>query len=498
MRRSITFILVLLLFSCSTHVSDRSSNQPFSSRLFFDHEMGVSFSLEKNWDLYTRSNIAGSKYEEQFSINQTNTFKTLLLGENENKRASVHLFSEEIDMSLEQYFKLLFNSKKDKIEPVNARLFRTDKGNYVRWSFKVPVNNFTLRYLEYVFPANGRTFRLGFWTISALYDDYVKLFDEIAATTCIFTPGSDPSDCKLLLTAGEAESEIIEYATDKRELYFNNEAKICKGRDKTYMWRVSSPTNNVYLFGSIHFAKPEMYPLDTRIEKAFGDSGVLVLELDSSSEEFKEKVKEMFASAQYPEGESLRDHISDGVYKRLEEYLNKVGIPVSGFINLKPWAVTLILETIQYQSLGFSPEYGMEQYFLNKLDDEKGIVELETFDEQMDIFIKYLNNETYLSYALFNIGSSEKNLSKLFKAWSCGNTKVINELFFDKTISFDPDASVVLEKMFYERNRKMSKKIISFLKDERDYFIMIGAGHLTGEKSILTYLKEAGYTAEQL
>jgi uncharacterized protein YbaP (TraB family) len=498
MRRLPGFLFVLFLISCSTHVADHTPSLPDTSGIFSDREAGIKVSLKENWNLYTGSNIAGSKYEEQFTRLQTKVFKPLFIGELDNQRAFMRLFSEEVEIDPEKYFKVLFDSQKEKLTPVNARVFRSDKGEYIRWSFRMPFNNLNLRFVEYVFPANGRVFRLGFWTISALYDDYVALFDEIAATTCIFPSGEDAAGCTALLTAAETESEIIEYATDKRELYFNKEAGICKGRDKSYIWKVSSPTNEVYLFGSIHFAKPEMYPLKPRIEKAFDESDVLVLELNSDTDEFKKKAKEMFASAQYPEGESLKDHISEAVYTRLEEYLNRVGIPVSGFMKLKPWAATIMLETIQYQLLGFSPEYGMEQYFLNKIRQGTSIVELETFEEQMDLFLKYLDNETYLNYSLLNIDSAEKNLSKLFRAWDCGNTKVLSELFFDEVTMLNPDVSVVLEKMFYERNRRMSKKILSFLKDERDYFVIIGAGHLTGDKSILTYLEEAGYTAEQL
>ncbi len=38
---------------------------------------------------------------------------------------------------------------------------------------------------------------------------------------------------------------------------------------KSFLWRVQSKTNTVYVLGSIHYLKKEVYPLDEKIENAF-------------------------------------------------------------------------------------------------------------------------------------------------------------------------------------------------------------------------------------
>ena len=42
------------------------------------------------------------------------------------------------------------------------------------------------------------------------------------------------------------------------------------GERKNFLWKVNSETNTLYLLGSIHFMKKEMYPLAEEIEGAFG------------------------------------------------------------------------------------------------------------------------------------------------------------------------------------------------------------------------------------
>src|SRR5262249_11543718 len=46
------------------------------------------------------------------------------------------------------------------------------------------------------------------------------------------------------------------------------------------MWKASSPTNTVYLLGSIHVGKKDMYPLPQAIESAFAASKVLAVEFN--------------------------------------------------------------------------------------------------------------------------------------------------------------------------------------------------------------------------
>jgi uncharacterized protein YbaP (TraB family) len=49
---------------------------------------------------------------------------------------------------------------------------------------------------------------------------------------------------------------------------------------ESYLWEVSSLTNRLYLFGTIHAGKHDWYPLPTAVEEAFVDAKLLVVEAD--------------------------------------------------------------------------------------------------------------------------------------------------------------------------------------------------------------------------
>ena len=52
--------------------------------------------------------------------------------------------------------------------------------------------------------------------------------------------------------------------------------------------------------------------------------------------------------------------------------------------------------------------------------------------------------------------------------------------------------------MFDQRNDGMTRQIEQFLQTPKTYFVAVGAGHLLGERGILSQLRRNNYDVEQL
>ena len=50
---------------------------------------------------------------------------------------------------------------------------------------------------------------------------------------------------------------------------------------RQFLWEVSSLTNKVYLYGTVHAGKASFYPLPQSVERAFADSTILAVEGDT-------------------------------------------------------------------------------------------------------------------------------------------------------------------------------------------------------------------------
>jgi len=269
---------------------------------------------------------------------------------------------------------------------------------------------------------------------------------------------------------------------------------------KSLLYKVSSKESTVYILGSIHLAKPELYPLDEAITKAYEKSDVLVVEVDPSSEESISMMKEvMLDSGIYPPDMSLQMQLSEKTYSSLITYAKKGGFSIDEIQRMRPWVVMLQLTMAEMIRLGYSPELGIDKYFLDKARaDKKSVVELETAAEQMALLSK--DDEAFqdklLLYTLESMIELEPLLMTMFVSWQKGDSDA-----FEKIISLpldeDPGLQVIYDELITKRNYKMSEKIEALLKSDKDCFVVVGSGHVVGKEGIVSLLRQKGYTLVQ-
>jgi len=269
---------------------------------------------------------------------------------------------------------------------------------------------------------------------------------------------------------------------------------------KSLLYKVSSKNSTVYILGSIHLAKPELYPLDKEITKAYTNSEVLVVELDPSSTESMATIQEtMLSLGLYPPGKSLKTELSAKTYKALDEYMSKIGMPVSSVESMKPWVVMLQLTVTEMIRLGYSPDLGVDKHFLDLAKAEgKNVISLETAQEQMSLLAKDDKQfqDKLLLYTLESMQEMEPMLDEMFMHWQKGDA-----LAFDKIMSMpletDPSLNEIYDDLIIQRNYKMTRKIEEFLKTKKNYFVVVGSGHVVGKEGIVNLLKRKGYKPTQ-
>ena len=109
-------------------------------------------------------------------------------------------------------------------------------------------------------------------------------------------------------------------------------------------WKVSSPTNTIYLLGSVHLGTKEMYPLPDYMEKAFQRSSVLIVEVDLNKVDKAEQAKigqYVTSNGTYPGDDTLWKHISPTTKENVQTFCSANGLPPDAFAKTKPWLVAL-------------------------------------------------------------------------------------------------------------------------------------------------------------
>jgi uncharacterized protein YbaP (TraB family) len=263
-------------------------------------------------------------------------------------------------------------------------------------------------------------------------------------------------------------------------------------KHKHFLWEVNCDSSTVYLLGSIHVARSNIYPLSPVIENAYDSSKSLVVELNINNIDimgFQER-------AVFTGGKSLKDAISPENYQKLKELFETDSIPSIVFNKFKPWFAVMTLMLMELQSGGIEGSQGIDEHFLKK-DEDKRVLEFETLDDQINIFDSISDQDAFIKYSLSDMKNTVNEMDTLLTAWQNGDTLTIEQTMNDPAMQ-GKEMESVRKALIDDRNVRMAQKIDSYLKSKGSYFVIVGAGHLVGKKGILELLRRKGYNIKQL
>lgn len=269
------------------------------------------------------------------------------------------------------------------------------------------------------------------------------------------------------------------------------------------LWKAEKNGNTVYLFGSVHVDRGNIYPFDDTVMDALDSSDVVSFELDFYN---KEGLEYLTKAQMYDDGTTLKDNISEELYNNVKKVMNSIGQDES-FNVYRPWAIASSLTSLLINDDVDSSKAPLiiDMYIYCKaLYEGKDIEEVEGYKYQADLFNslsketqeKYLQ-DTYDSYIDFlNNGNNTSSLiaiDSFVDALKNGDEGKFDEVFGKDS---DENSKDELNKMLFDkRDEHMAKYVMNWLDSEGDntYFLVVGAGHMVGDKGIVQRLKDAGY-----
>ena len=267
---------------------------------------------------------------------------------------------------------------------------------------------------------------------------------------------------------------------------------------KSFLWKVQSSRSTVYLLGSIHFMKEDVYPLNQTIENAYESSDKLVVEANIN-DLGKLDLRTLADRAFYKNDDHVEKHVSPETYRLIKKESKALGMPIELLRMQKPWFLALSFQAMELVRLGYSPEHGVDYHFLTKAKGKKRILELESLDEQLRLLSGFSDREQeqFLIYTLETLSSMDRQVGTMVRAWTFGDAQAMESALSD-ALPPDPSLAPIVQKLFDDRNLKMTSKIEGYLNSNGSYFVIVGAGHLVGTRGIVEMLKSRGYVVEQL
>ena len=267
------------------------------------------------------------------------------------------------------------------------------------------------------------------------------------------------------------------------------------------IWEVRSAGNAVYLLGSIHLGRSDMYPMGPVVEKAYQASKIVALEADPTDQQ---AVMAAISGSLYQPPETLQKNLPGPLLARLSRTLERYGIPLEQAQPMKPFLVAITLASIEYANAGFDPFLGVDMHFARRArQDGKPLVELESFGGQIAMINSMSDRlqESLLQVTLESIDNGEipALVDSMVNAWKSGDGKKLQDAVSIEEHKLPAALAQEFHRnMITDRNIAMAGKIETMLKGSDAHFIAIGAAHLLGQGSILQILSEKGYRVRPL
>ena len=269
--------------------------------------------------------------------------------------------------------------------------------------------------------------------------------------------------------------------------------------ERHFLWEVSSLTNTVYLYGTVHAGKLDWYPLPEAVEKAFEESKVLVVEADITDTAAMAKTA---PAMKLKPPETLKGQVPADDYAAFVKLLPRYGMTESAVQDMKPFMAVSVLVFGEWARSGYLPQYGIDAYLIQKARaTKKRVVEIEGIAAQAELMDSLTPDEGRKLFkgtvAALDSGLTGEQINGMVAAWQAGDPRRMLSIA-RKYNDIVPGAAEFEEKFIWSRHDAMVRKIEGYLSDSRErHFVAVGSLHLAGERGLVEMLAKRGYVVTQ-
>lgn len=267
------------------------------------------------------------------------------------------------------------------------------------------------------------------------------------------------------------------------------------------LWQVQDKDSRVrlYLFGSLHYGDEAFYPLPDAVLQAHRDSDVLAVELDIDALDVEKVRAALKQYGYYPSEKNLQTQVGEQMWKTLTQVSENLGGDAQQLKPFRPWLAAMQLTNMQLSRSDYQQALGLDKYFLTASRDKKIILELESLDEQMQLFNQLSDAEQieFLQVTLKEQATAEESLKKLANAWYRGDEHTLNELVFS-AFRERKLGQKLYQFIFVKRNKQMLQVIDTYIEKSQKIFLVVGVGHMLGEDGLVALFEARGYRVTQV
>ena len=254
----------------------------------------------------------------------------------------------------------------------------------------------------------------------------------------------------------------------------------------TLLWKVEGKDiKPSYVFGTLHLVPQSDFLLKKKVENAFMETHLLVLELDMDDPGLQ---AETMKHASMKDGQTLDKLFTPDEYSAIDAELQaSVGVGLKMFNTFKPFVISafFVAKLVGEQPASFEGALmSMAQAQGNEVEG------LETIAQQMAMFDKlpYEAQADDIVDMINDMEGTKKLYMNMVEMYKAENLKGLSDMM-DEYLDGENEMEILL----VERNRTWIPMIEAKAKAQPTFF-GVGAGHLGGPEGVIALLMKAGYT----
>lgn len=277
------------------------------------------------------------------------------------------------------------------------------------------------------------------------------------------------------------------------------------------LWRATHGGNTLYLFGTVHLDRNNLYPLHKTVREALMGADAAIFEIDLGDQT---GLDELALMQMYTDGTTLKDHVSAEVYEKTMRTMIPEGLDEESYAVMeaqiaafKPWALALGIESMLMTDETTGSVLATDSYLTSKAyAGGIPVSGVETYALQIAVFDTL--SEEYqaemLGEALILLtGELEEELGTVgdavdayFLPWQRGDLAGFEAAFGKADVLASEDE--LTARLFTERDPGMIAAAAEMLEadGENVYFLALGAGHMVDPGGVVGGLRALGYTVE--
>ena len=264
--------------------------------------------------------------------------------------------------------------------------------------------------------------------------------------------------------------------------------------NNSLLWEVSGRglTEPSYLYGTMHMVCAEDTKMSEGLKSAIKKSKQVYFEIDMDN---MDEMMSVLKFARMTNGLKLSDLVSPVDYQKLEDYFkdNKFVLPFGMMSRFKPYFITAI---ISEGIMNCKKKISVEQMIMSEARQyDKEVNGLETLEFQASIFdsIPYEKQAQDLVMYVDSIDKFKEITMEMVDMYRKQDINNMDSLM-EKS---DPGMMQYMDLLLYDRNKRWASQIPEQMFNMPTLFA-VGAGHLGGEKGIISLLKKQGFTMKPL